>query len=208
MEKSPAGKTIARLFQSIETAHAERNEPPPWTHHTHTRVRTAYGTYTAEELRTATPKQLSRKASAQVRDCLNERNKPSKPWKLEDLRPSHPKLQRPSHPGWDLTQDRPESEGHNSIVGSHTETKHENDALDDRNRAHIYSETLRHHNRNPTIAEPDILRLTYRLPQNWRTRVDEFRHGWVYTTTNPPSNNGAWSHEGTGAWFLNINNNC
>ena len=49
---------------------------------------------------------------------------------------------------------------------------------------------------------------TYHMPPNWQLRYEDFKRGWVYTGTQPASTNGAWSHEATGAWFLNIDGNC
>ena len=60
--------------------------------HTHTRIRTGYGSYTVEELKTSTPRQLSRTASAQVRDYINNRDRPTKLCTLADLRPTNPRL--------------------------------------------------------------------------------------------------------------------
>ena len=71
-----------------------------------------------------------------------------------------------------------------------------------------YSETLGHQTQRSMHLKATNQRLTYHLPPNWQLRTEEFRRGWLYTNTKPSSTSGSWSHEGTGAWFLNLDGNC
>ena len=54
MEEPSVGSTFHVLFREISRIQRDRNEEDPWVHHTHTRIRTEYGNYTVDELRTAT----------------------------------------------------------------------------------------------------------------------------------------------------------
>ena len=60
LEEPPSRRRLGNLWAAISEQHLLKNELDVWDHHTHTRVRTEYGSYTVEELATATPKELSR----------------------------------------------------------------------------------------------------------------------------------------------------
>ena len=208
MEAPPSPRSLTTLFERMAAIHSKRSQQPAWIEHTDTRVRTAYGSYTKEELQVATPRQLSRTPSTQVRDYLNNRDKPDPPWTTSDLKPVNPRLQHL----WQLHQEDTNLHIHRDC--SLEEQTYACPSLSEKARRtedrakYRYSDTLRTHAPTSPHLQTPKQRLTYHLPPNWQLQFENFKHGWIYTSSKPASTSGSWSHEGTGAWFLNINGNC
>lgn len=87
-EHAPSCNRVRKMWHE----HVSRNELLPWTAegYTHTRVRTNHGTYTTEEPGKHSPMELANLPSTQVRDYINRRDRPYKPFTLADLRPDNP----------------------------------------------------------------------------------------------------------------------
>ena len=177
--------------------------------HTHTRVRTAYGSYTNEELQAATPRKLSRTPSTQVRDYVNNRDKPDPPWTTNDLRPANPRLYdtwQPRQPDTTLHTYREDHLEEETYACPSLPDRTERSKRANHEAKYTYLDTLRIHASTSSLWQAP--QPTYHLPPNWQLQFENFKHGWIYTGTKPASTSGSWTHEGTGAWFLNINGNC
>ena len=185
MEAPPDSDSLQTLFEQITKIDNETDPAQAGPQHVHTRVRTAYGSYTVEELRTATPRQLSRRPSTQVRDYLNARDKPIKAWALTDLRPKNRRLRHT----WQAERKIPENQRH--ITG-------EGQQRDGTSKRTYNASAIKQMRDTPP----------HYLPPCWWQRRHELHEGWVYTPTTPATASGSWSHEATGAWFLNINGDC
>ena len=234
LEAPPSRRRLGNLFADISEQHRLKEELDIWDHHTHTRVRTEYGSYTVEELASATPKQLSRMPSKQVRDYLNEAGGPNFRYELKDLRPNNPRLQCT----WQTDEALPEPENNlpafeTIVIGTEAGTSAGPEIA--RPSAEETSQTgnipgpSRRRNEEPlaanqrppvpnaTVADAEWIRYPpqpewsnqpFRLANDWYYRRRELQQGWIYRGTYPRSSNGSWSHESTGSWFLNLQGDC
>ena len=234
LEVPPSRRRLGNLFASIKVQHRLNGELDAWDHHTHTRVRTEYGSYTVQEMAEATPKQLSRLPSKQVRDYLNEKGGPGFNYELKDLRPDNPRLRgtwqtqseaiEPTSelPTFEtivteapaIAEIEPQAAGSDSHETSQTGNlpgplRRNTEDLNTRVRPPVPRQSARSAEWIRYLPGPEWSpNQPFCLANDWYNRRRELQRGWIYRGTYPRSSNGSWSHESSGSWFLNIHGDC